>query len=25
VPRARGRYEYVCSLHPTMKATLVVE
>ena len=25
VPRARGRYAYVCSLHPTMKATLVVE
>lgn len=25
VARTPGRYEYVCSLHPTMKATLVVE
>ncbi|HET9025461.1 MAG TPA: cupredoxin family copper-binding protein [Burkholderiaceae bacterium] len=25
VARAPGRHEYVCSLHPTMKATLVVE
>jgi len=25
VARRPGRYEYVCTLHPTMKATLVVE
>lgn len=25
VPRTAGRYAYVCTLHPTMKATLVVE
>ena len=25
VARRPGRYGYVCSLHPTMKATLVVE
>jgi plastocyanin len=25
VARTPGRYEYVCTLHPAMKATLVVE
>jgi len=25
VARRPGRYEYLCTLHPTMKATLVVE
>ena len=23
--KAEGRYEYVCTLHPTMKATLAIE
>ena len=25
VARKPGRYDYVCTLHPTMKATLIVE
>jgi plastocyanin len=25
VPRASGRFAYVCTLHPTMKATLIVQ
>ena len=24
-PRARGEFDYICSLHPTMKATLLVK